>query len=261
MADTVVYLYALVRPGVVPDLSPLRGVSGTAVRLVRDDRLACLVSDVDEDEFGETALRTNLEDLRWLERAAREHDAVVAAAAREMCTAPLRFATVCRDDASVRARLHVLGPQAAAVLDRIDGCDEWGVKLYADPSSPVPVPAGGSVVDEHGATGSGTAYLMQRRRELADRAFAVEQDARAADEVFAVLAESAVAARRHRLQDPQLSGDQRPMLLNGAFLVRRGDADSFRALVHAVAYGRRSIAAVLTGPWAPYSFASTEQDP
>ena len=64
-----------------------------------------------------------------------------------------------------------------------------------------------------------------------------------ADSVYRALAKHAVADVRHRPQDPKLAGRREPMVLNGAFLVRRADTHTFRAAAAELAghdLGKRS---------------------
>ncbi|MFD0884437.1 GvpL/GvpF family gas vesicle protein, partial [Streptosporangium algeriense] len=73
-----------------------------------------------------------------------------------------------------------------------------------------------------------------------------------AERVDAALSAVAVASRRHRPQDPELSGRTEWMVLNGAYLVDDDLADEFAATLDALR--GRGLDLELTGPWAPYSF-------
>ena len=249
MTATATYLYAICRP--VPDsrLAGLRGIDAAPVRMIEDDRIACLVSTVDLASFGEQALRANLEDLDWLQRVAYEHDAVVRAGAALTTTAPLRLATVCTDDDAVRARLRDVQAEATELLASLDGRTEWGVKLLATTRETEHAPV---------AAQSGTAYLQQRKAAKATRELAAATGLRQAEDVYTYLLDSAVAGRRHRPQDEKLSGLHHPMLLNAAFLVECDAVDEFRRSVDDVARSLPADALVLTGPWPPYSFATLD---
>ncbi|HKC27804.1 MAG TPA: GvpL/GvpF family gas vesicle protein [Jatrophihabitans sp.] len=246
---TGTYLYALCRPD-APQPA-VRGVSGAPVRVVREGDVGALVSTVDLAEFGEQALMANLDDLSWLARVAQEHDAVVQACARVTTTAPLRLATICSDDESVRERLRQLSPAAVQLLAQLGDRQEWGVKLYAA----VTVPKSGSTRE----ASSGVAYLRERRDEIDRRAAAADAARRQADDIFTCLAGVAIDARRHRPQDPQLSGADAPMLLNASFLVEPSGLDRFRAAVDEMAAALPPDSLILTGPWPAYSFVSMEQ--
>ncbi|HET6258099.1 MAG TPA: GvpL/GvpF family gas vesicle protein, partial [Pseudonocardia sp.] len=68
-----------------------------------------------------------------------------------------------------------------------------------------------------------------------------------------------VASRRYQPQDPRLSGRREEMVLNVAYLVDEAGADALRRLVEQ--HDGQSLRLELTGPWAPYSFATLEEEP
>ena len=135
--DTGVWTYAITEDGHLSgpdgevDLSWLTGVGEAKVRTVTSSGLTALVSDVSLAEFGEAALRENLENLDWLDEVAREHHYVIDAAARLFPLLPVRLATVYSGDAAVCAALAEHNGQLLDVLRRVGGRVEWGVKAYA----------------------------------------------------------------------------------------------------------------------------------
>lgn len=246
-AASLTYLYALTRSdALVPDEV---GIDGRPLRILCLGAVGAVVSDVPAAEFAEGALRAHLEDLGWLEEVARRHDAVVQACHRTGVAMPMRLATIYVDDRSAEQRLAEIGDEAEQTLARLDGCDEWGVKLFdsapAERAAPV------------AASSSGADYLRRRQAEMMRSGEAAAAASADADKLYAALAEHAVAGVRHRPQDPRLAGRPEPMLLNAAFLVRRVDTHAFRAAAAELAGRRREGSVVLTGPWAPYSFAGT----
>jgi hypothetical protein len=249
------YLYAVARDSVDAPAS-LTGVGETSVRALAHGGLTAYVSTVPLEQFGEEALRHNLEDLAWLEATARAHHRVIDALARTTLTAPVRLVTIYRNDDHVRAVLKDRFEEFSAVLSSLDGRQEWGVKVYADPEdTDPPAPAA------QGDTGSrlpGTAYLKRRQTTLRSRESARRTAVSRAEEIDAALAAVAVTARRHRVQDPQLSGREESMALNGAYLVDVDRGKEFTALAGAL--GGNGIQVELTGPWAPYSFTTLELD-
>jgi hypothetical protein len=250
MADSLVYVYA-VTDAATQELPAVTGVDGTSVRQVVSGGLAAVVSSVDPTRFSEEALRRSLEDLQWLESTARAHHGVVAAVAQSGPVAPVRLATVYLDDDNVRSLLDDNGPAFAAALDRIRGRTEWGVKIFA---APTPGGAEAPAVDD---TRPGTSYLLRRRAER-DRAARGLQDAVAAAEaVHGDLAAVAVASRRYAPQDPRLSGHREEMVLNAAYLVDEAGAAALHRLIED--RDEPTLRLELTGPWAPYSFATLEE--
>jgi hypothetical protein len=256
MADSVVYLYAVTdaAPAVEPvDEQALAGMDGVPVRRVVSGDLAAVVSSVDPTQFSEEALRRSLEDLQWLERTARAHNAVVAAVARSGPVAPVRLATVYLDDENVRALLNERAQEFTAALDRIRGRAEWGVKGFAVRTE------GDTSPQATEESKPGTAYLMRRRAERDRAARGLQDAAEAAEAVHREMSAVAVASRRYQPQDPRLSGRREEMVLNVAYLVDEAGAEILRRLVEQ--QQGQNLRLELTGPWAPYSFATLEEGP
>ncbi|MEV4110584.1 GvpL/GvpF family gas vesicle protein [Nonomuraea sp. NPDC049695] len=248
MTDTGTYVYAVARAAVeCPDgVAPVRTVAGAG--------LVAYVSTVPLDEFGEEPLRRSLEDLDWLAVTARAHHRVVEAVAAATPTAPVRLVTVYADDAQVRDLLERRRDDFLEVLSHVTGRREWGVKAYVGPGAAAPDARGGDREDDTGKPG--TAYLQRRQASLRGRERARRQIAGRAEHIHAALSSLAVASCRHRAQDPQLSGRNEAMLLNGAYLVDESRDEEFAATVGSL--GGDGVEVRLTGPWAPYSFTVME---
>jgi pyruvate/2-oxoglutarate dehydrogenase complex dihydrolipoamide acyltransferase (E2) component len=239
-----------------------------------------LVSDVRSAEFGEAALRENLENLDWLDEVAREHHYVIDAAARLFPLLPVRLATVYSGDAAVCAALAEHNGRLLDVLRRVGGRIEWGVKVYAaqepeaaresaaaEPDMAGPAPAARNLAAGAGAGedtgpggGAGLAYLKRRRAQLATAREAKATAVNAAQAVHADLAAKATGTRLHPPQSAQLSGVRQPMLLNAAYLLDPSDAATFTAAVAGQATAHPELRVELTGPWPPYSFADGDDD-
>jgi hypothetical protein len=251
------------------DLSWLTGIGEEQVRTITCSGLTALVSDVSLAEFGEAALRENLENLDWLDEVARLHHYVIDAAARLFPLLPVRLATVYGDDTAVCAALADHRDQLRDTLRRLGGRVEWGVKAYAAPESESEaerVPAAREPVGAGAGTGTGPnsgtglAYLKRRRAELAAGRESRTGAVNGAREVHARLAGHAEAAMLRPPQSAQLSGIRLPMLLNAAYLVKAGDGTSFTAAVAGEATAHPELRIELTGPWPPYSFAGDDDD-
>lgn len=249
------YLYAITRGVSAEVLTGSGGLAGGDLETVEHRGLAAVVSTVRLDEFGEEGLRRNLEDLAWLEKVARGHDAVVQTVAAHGPTAPLRLATICLDDDGVRARLDEWHDALVEVLDRVQGRMEWSAKTFA---------RSGAATDESPSApvegkGAGVAYL-QRKREATQRRMQSEERAlELAEEIHRALQQHAVASRRLPAQDPRLTGHEGVMTLNGAYLVPVEEAEEFAATLRALSDEHPDAHLEAGGPWPPYSFAVLEQ--
>lgn len=253
-SDNCVWVYA-----VADDIDPaaLIGIGGADVRRVAAAGLVAAVSSVPADQFGEAALRRNLENLSWLEQTARAHHAVIEAVAKEHTTVPMRLATVYTSDDGAAEMLRDRGPDLRQTLARITARREWGVKAYLaleQPSEPGQEPR----TDREKP---GAAYLKRRKAELNARQDARQQAMTSADAIYAELSRLADAARTYPPQSPEIAGSPASMVLNAAYLVPEDRADDFAAAVTGLAAKHPSVQLSLTGPWPPYSFVSQGGDP
>ncbi|MFD8809707.1 GvpL/GvpF family gas vesicle protein [Streptomyces sp. NPDC059597] len=255
MSDTELrYVYAVGRDEEALDrvTGLVTGVDGHSLHTVRGGGLTALVSGVPADRFEEATLTAQLEDLDRLERLARAHHAVVDAAFAGTTVLPMRLATVYRDEARVAAMLEERRVPFGELLDLLDGHVELGVKVYAVARAAAPAPA--SPESEAAGTSPGRAYLRRRRaqRDTVRNAYRVAADLA---EVAAREAGALAAARvSHRPQQGEWSEGRGENVANEAYLVPVGAVEEFRARLGSLT--RPGVGVEVTGPWAPYSFAT-----
>jgi hypothetical protein len=249
MASTneAVYVYCVVRAAhrpqpplavTLPDAGP--------VELSSIDRSLVLVtSRVPLEVYGPSRLEPRLHDLEWVSEVAVAHEAVVAHfARRRACTVvPMKifmmFSTIEKALAAVRRRRATL----ARAMNRIAGCDEWGVRITRAPSKVTGV----------ASFSSGTAFLNARKdaRHAVRTAQLTAQAA--ADSAFTRLRRFSAAARRRDTRSPQGTN---PPILDAAFLVKGSARAGFQAEAKRLAAACAAAGATMaiTGPWPAYSF-------
>lgn len=244
----------------------LEGVEpGTRVEVVSHGDLAALVSAVPLTEYGDERLRVHLEDLGWVERTARRHEAVLDQALARTAIVPLRLCTLYRDQEGPRRLLREQASSLAETLSRVEGCAEWGVKVFAGPDAGAAMTAAEETETSPGRPGAspgrpGATYLVrrQRERELAQKAGEVR--AQCAEAIHLRIAELARDASTNPPQRPEVHGRDMAMLLNGVYLIARDREDELHAVAHSLEQEWNPIGFVieLTGPWPAYNFVSGE---
>jgi len=251
-----VWVYAVADDAAPPFTGGQIGVGGGAVRPLIAAGLTAIVGSVAESEFGEAALRQNLEDLDWLERTARAHHEVIETVAKERPVVPMRLATVYSSGEAAAGMLRERAADLRQALTRLSGRSEWGVKAH------VAVPDDGAdgqqPETDDPATGPGVAYLMRRRAQLAARQDAREEAVASAQAVHAELDRLSTSARLYPPQSPEIAGRSGSMILNAAYLVADDRAEEFRAAVAELAAGHGTLQLTLTGPWPTYSFVGQD---
>ncbi|MEE1805076.1 GvpL/GvpF family gas vesicle protein [Streptomyces sp. BE133] len=264
MTEAITYAYAVARDAdgsLEEALSGLPGVAEAPVHLVRvehSDDVVVAVSPVPERDFQEAALRTHLEDLDWLESVARAHHRVIEALAARTAVLPLRLATVYLDDERVRLMLRARYEAFAGRLSDLAAQVEWGVKIYveaaAESESPAAPPTDAGLTDA--GLSPGRAYLSQRRAQRHAREDAYRGAEQAAERVEAAAHAYAVDRVQHRPQQGELARGPGENVINDAYLVPLQHAEDFRADAMQAAEGLPGVRVEVTGPWAPYSFAT-----
>ncbi|MFE9467513.1 GvpL/GvpF family gas vesicle protein [Streptomyces virginiae] len=237
------------------------GVDGHDVGAVAAGGLVALVSAVPADAFDETALQHRLGDLGRLEELARAHHAVVDAAFGEAVFLPLRLATVYLDEARVADMLLDQRHRFAELLAWLDGHVELGVKVHVDPDAAAAARATPKTSAEPLAPSPGRAYLQQRRQKRHSIEDLYRAAGAVADEVAHAARTLATAAVVHRPQQGELSGRHGINIANHAYLVPADAEERFRQAVQAATRPAAGVQVEVTGPWAPYSFATPAADP
>jgi hypothetical protein len=238
------------------------GVGGFPPRTITAAGLTAVVGDVGDREYGEAALRHNLEDLDWLAQTARAHHAVLEAVAGRGPVVPMRLATLFASDAGVAGTLQERADDFREALSLISARSEWGVKAYAvTPSDPAADPEPQVAGREGPASGPGAAYLQRRRAQLTASKDARSEALASARTIYGELGRFAVTSRLYPPQAPDLAGQQTPMVLNAAYLVANERADDFAAAMADLTAGHRFVQLTLTGPWPAYSFVGEGDGP
>jgi len=102
----------------------------------------------------------------------------------------------------------------------------------------------------------GRAYLQRRRAQQQNHRVTYRAAGAVAAEVPARVSDIAEAHVTHRPQQGDLAQAAGENIVNDAYLVEAAQADAFRAALTGLADGVPGVRVEITGPWAPYSFAT-----
>jgi Gas vesicle synthesis protein GvpL/GvpF len=226
------YVYCLAE-GIETLDDPLSGISGAAVRCLRTEDFAVLASELEAD-----TVPVNREN-------ALAHAAVVRSLLDRTTPLPFRFGTLVGEQqlrSYVSARKQAMENKLALVR----GCVEMSVKIIWD------IPAGRS---EHSGSeedkGAGTNFLAAKRSEI----LGGERRAAEAAEVSRWLRDRLQGLTRN--EQVTVRPNER-LMLAAAHLVERSKIHSYKEKVSEARADRPHLHFLLSGPWAPYSFANIE---
>lgn len=240
--DRAVYLYAVTPPATSRRVLRATGVDGLApVEAVPAHSLMCWISVVDGVEFGDR-LEKNMESLEWLANASVRHQQVVAEIASFGEVLPTRFGTVFLSVDSLLQHVQENHDSLEEALRRISGCDEWGIKVFAEPQRAKEVAA---------SAASGADYLKQKASLLRTRTQPREDAELTAfvTELREVSSDTAPSGK--------VSSGQPGLQWQGAFLVPRKNRHKMQRILERFAAKWSSEKRIdCSGPWPPYSFVS-----
>jgi gas vesicle protein GvpL/GvpF len=268
--DQVWYLYGIVRnPGPISNGSASGAVpygevlsaDDQVIELVPCGPLAAVVRRVSRSEYTDEAMEARLRDAAALEEMVRAHNDLIGAVHQRQAILPAKLGGIYTRLDDLREALQQGEDELQAQLERVEGCDEWAVHLYADrkeiENQVASEQASIRQIREELATATpGRAYFLQRKL-AADLAAATDGElSRLAREAFDGLEQSAEEAQVSPLPRPSSPQTEPVEVLRAAFLVSRGKADDFLRIADSFAADRRGMRCDYSGPWPPYSFAA-----
>ncbi len=243
-ADTVLYLYGITRQRVKGAIKAT-GVDGSAaIEPSECAGLVCWVSRVSRTDFADN-LAANMENLDWLAGAGVRHQRAVAAIAEQTEILPARFGTVFLSESSLEADVRPRKRTLESDFKRIEGADEWGVKVFALPTK-VELP--------RSEIRTGKDYLKAKAAVMQRRPTPRGKEPDAELQSFAEQLNSIAVASG---EGGKVSSGQRGLEWQSSFLLKRGDRKQFESLLKKFSKQWAEVRRIeATGPWPPYSFVS-----
>jgi hypothetical protein len=203
--------------------------------------------------YGPEALEQALGNMSWVSEVALAHEAVVEhfARQRDRVTVPMKLFTMFSSPERAVADIKARRRQIEAIVKRIAGCEEWGVRITRPATTPVRLP-------RQERPSSGVEFLAARKRARDEARDAARAALDAAEGAFDLLDDLAAESLR---RDDAPAGATSPPLVDAAFLVRAKDRARFKAAARRAAAECSAAGAdvALTGPWPAYNFVQASR--
>jgi len=248
----VLYVYAIGRAGhALPD--------ELDVVALHVDGLTAFYAVVDAVEYSQAVIDARSKDVEWLGAIGYRHQSVMSALMRGGTVIPLRAFTLFANQSSLRNHLEKEREHFLRILDRIDGKQEWTLRIEFRPEqwNEALVSRFDSLqklADDIKQAAEGKAYLL--RKKLDDEKKRVSRDA-----------EMQVVGEVEKAVMEKLKCDtvaESRLQRGGAFpqinvLINRDEEARLQELSEELPrrYEPEGVTLALTGPWPPYSFAGT----
>lgn len=253
MAETATYVYCVVKGAKAPAIArSTKGLAGAERPRSLDagGGYRLVVASAPLSEYSADEIDARLRDIDWVAERAAEHEAVVEQAAASGTVVPMKLFTLFSSDERAIAHVTKMKKTLERVVDRIGGCDEWGLRILYDEAEAARV-AAAEARKARPATGRG--FLERKKVQQDARRTLTSQAATEVDELYAELAKIARRAIRRSAPSRELAGR---VMLDAVFLVPRPSSKRFKSAVAGTAEGlaEQGFHVTLTGPWPAYSF-------
>jgi hypothetical protein len=229
-------------PGGLPDASPPR-------LLDAGRSLWVVCASVPLITYGPGPLEAALRDLSWVGDIAVAHESVVEhfTQQKNVTVVPMKLFTMFSNDDRAAEEMRSRRREILAVVKRISGCEEWGVRIMRT------TPSGEAPAHNTARAASGAAFLAAKKQSRDVARDRVRAAAESADAAYTTLSAIARDARR---RDDAPDGAVAPPLLDAAFLVPAARRTRFKTAARklAAAGAKSGTEITVTGPWPAYNF-------
>ena|SRR2546428_801383 len=228
------------------------------VTALKANGLSAFYTPVDAVEYSQAVIDARSKDVEWLGAIGYRHQAVVSALMRGGTVIPLRAFTLFANETSLRGHLLAEEKKFSTILDRLDGKQEWTLRIEFDPQQwndalVRRVDSLRKIADEMEQAPSGKAYLLRKKLDEEKKRASRDAEQQVVTEVEnAVMQKLACdTVAESRLQRgggfPQIN-----VLLN------RDEESRLQDLRDELSrrYEADGVTLALTGPWPPYTFAT-----
>ncbi len=256
-----IYLFCLAQLSRLLPL-PLQGTGWDAdspleVTIVKD--LAAIWSSVPMADFSGPEVEERLQDLTWILPRIIRHQEVVAGIMQRSPVLPTRFGIIFANETNLQRVLQHHHDTIADFLKRFTDQGEWAVKGLLDRSRAKKKIFSLKLAQEVQALEAlspGRRYFQERRLQAACDEEIQKWLANICRKLWTDLRHYATEVRERRLLPREVTGSDKEMVWNLAFLVPDQAAASFQACIREAnaCYADYGLVLECTGPWPPYSF-------
>jgi hypothetical protein len=252
-SSSATYVYCVVKSARAPKLGRVpKGLARAAKPRLVDagDGYWLVVASAPLAVYDAAAIDARLRDLEWVGGRATEHEAVVEHAASLGTLVPMKLFTLFSTDDRAIAHVRKMKKSLDRVVERIAGCEEWGLVILFDEARAAKAAAAEARARK---VVSGTSFLLRKKALDEERRTAGARGVATVDALYGRLGKLTRSAQRRAAPNRELAGR---VLLDAVFLVPTSGVKKFKAAVAAPAQALADdgFDVTLTGPWPAYSF-------
>lgn len=250
------------------------GIDGGKVFAIPYKDIEAVVSNIDVQKFNTKEIaRKAKEDLKWIIAQSEIHERVTEQAmglklkkseilnlkSEIRAVIPMKFGTIFKDKKNLEQILQKNSKKFKNVLRKLNGKEEWGVKVYVDEkrlSDELKNKDRAVKAKIKGAKRlpQGADYFQELEVEdLIGKRIQQEVD-KQGKFFFKSFKLAAYDARENKILAKEFAGKNNPMVLNSAYLIHKKSVKDFQKKVDELKSRNPAFIFECTGPWPPYNF-------
>jgi len=222
--------------------------------------ICVMVSKIDTDKFQDEIKKLLFKLTKTTgavpnetEEILRGHEDVVDTLMKLTTVVPFKFGTILKDEEAASKMLQDYGEKFKKLLSKFTGRAEWGLKVYAAKVEPKLKKQASGLPR---VKSRGTAYLLGKKMEEELKNDMSTRLAKASEVIFQEAGKDAYEAKLNNTLPQKLTGKNKEMILNTAFLIEKEKVARFCQQVKRLIkkYEPMGLEIEVSGPWPPYSF-------
>lgn len=223
--------------------------------------LYAVTGRVSADEFSEENLKKNLSNLDWITAKASAHEKVIETVMQNSCVIPFKFGAIFNAEENLKTMLKKHIKEFKDTLNRLEGKEEWGVKIYCDMGKLKENLIQDnkellSLDKEINSASPGKAFILKKKKEELVNIIVNKKLNECGRDSFERLKQYSVEFCINKLLPQEVTERKDNMILNSVFLVEK---DGIAGFIDSVDILKRIFTPLglffdHTGPWPPYNF-------
>lgn len=257
--ESAIYLYCFARSDLLPGIEAkgLDGQSPLSLQLLSE--VTAVIGRVSIEEFIGPEADKRMQDLAWLGPRACRHEEVIEEATHRSPVLPARFGTIFSSEEALDSYLKTNYETISKFLDYVADKEEWGVRGMMDRVKVKENHFSILLTEQERFLSSlppGRRYFQEKRLQMdlekKLNLWLEEVSGKVRDHLSYLAADYC----ERRILSRTVTGLEKDMIANWAFLLPQRAFENFRALVDRInsEYDQEGLVFEFSGPWPPYSF-------
>lgn len=230
--------------------------------------IEAVVSGVRLEEFNSEEIKIKAqENLNWITEKIMIHENAAEDAMKKngkvISIIPMKFGTIFADEKKLIETLDRHYAQFKTALDKLDGKEEWSVKVYLSDKSRFEkqIKSESKIINETerqiAELPEGMAYFQESELKEVISNESEKKLNQIKEDTFDKMKLYAEDAKQCKLLQKEITGRVEPMILNSSYLIKTERVNEFKQKAESKNKELNSIGLTLEffGPWPPYYFS------